>query len=75
MRAKFLATPQNVDHAPHLHVLEDKEGCFRPSDNEKTLFKERILEASKFIVGRNCQLSIIIDNICAEVLSWLLCQS
>ena len=66
-------------HAPHLRVLEDswltKEGCFRPSNDEKTLFKERILEASKFIVGRSCQLSIIIDNICAEVLSWLLCQS
>ena len=49
-------------HAPHLGVLEDKEGCFRPSDDEKTLVKERILEASKFIVGRSCQLSIIIDN-------------
>ena len=42
---------------------EHEEGCFRPSDDEKTLFKERILEASKFIVGRSCQLSTIIDNI------------
>ena len=50
-------------HAPHLRVLGDKQGCFRPSDDKKTLFKERILEASKFIVGRSCQLSIIIENI------------
>ena len=66
---------KNFSHAPRLGVLEEKEGCFRPSDDEKTLFKERNLEASTFIVGRSFQLSIIIDNFCAEVLSWLLCQS
>ena len=60
---KFLATSQSVDHAPHLNVLEDswltkKLGCFRPSGDEKKLFKERILEASRFNVGRSCQLSI-----------------
>ena len=31
--------------------MADKEGGFRPGGDEKTLFKERILEASKFIVG------------------------
>ena len=66
-RKSFSHAPKTLTTPPHLGVLEDKEGCFRPSVDEKTLVKERILEASKFIVGRSCQLSIIIDNICAEV--------
>jgi hypothetical protein len=43
--------------------MAGKEGCFRPSNDEKSPFKERILEASKFIVGSSCQLSIFIDSI------------
>ena len=42
----------------------DKEGCFRPDSDEKPLFRERISEASKFIVGNSCQLSIVSDNSC-----------
>jgi hypothetical protein len=42
----------------------DREGCFRPSIDEKLLFRERILESSKFIVGISYQLLIISNNIC-----------
>jgi hypothetical protein len=44
--------------------VNDKEGCFRPSINEKLLFRERILEASKFIVGLSYQLLIVSNNSC-----------
>ena len=39
--------------------LADKEGCFRPNRDEKLLLWERILEASKFIIGSSFQSSII----------------
>ena len=62
---------QNFSHAPKMlttplikHVLADEEGCFRLNSDEKLLFWERILEASKFIVGSSFQSSIISNNIC-----------
>jgi hypothetical protein len=45
-------------------VWINKEGCFRPSIDEKLLFRERILEAKKFIVGLRYQLLIISNNSC-----------
>jgi hypothetical protein len=42
----------------------DREGCFRPSIDEKLLFRERILESSKFIVHLSYQLLIISNNSC-----------
>ena len=60
---------QNFSHAPKtlttplINVLaNDKEGCFRLSIDEKLLFRERIFEASKFIVGLSYQLLIISNN-------------
>jgi hypothetical protein len=32
---KISHAPQNVDHAPHERLANDKEGYFRPSFNEK----------------------------------------
>ena len=65
---KILATPPKCrPHTPinaFMKQLADKEGCSRPSSHEKLLFRERISEASKFIVGSSCPLSIISDNIC-----------
>jgi hypothetical protein len=43
--------------------------CFRPSGDEKPPFKERIVEASKFIVGSSCQLSISLTIFGIELLS------
>ena len=63
-RSRVKRARKILSHAPHLRVLADKEGCLGPIGDKKTPFKEQILEASKFIVGRSCQLSIIIDNIC-----------
>jgi hypothetical protein len=67
-RAKILATPPKHWPRPSLtrswRWLADKEGCFRPSNDEKPPFKEWILEDSKFIVGSSCQSSIFIDSIC-----------
>ena len=45
-----------------IEFLTDKEGCSRPSSDEKP-FREQILEANKFIVGSSCQLLITFDNI------------
>jgi hypothetical protein len=42
----------------------DREGCFRPSIDEKLLFRERFLESSKFIVRLSYQLLIISNNSC-----------
>ena len=44
--------------------MTDKEGCFRLNSDEKLLFWEQLLEASKFIVGSSFQSSIICNNIC-----------
>ena len=35
--------------------------------DEKLLFTEQILEASKFIAGSSCQISIIIDSSCPDL--------
>ena len=61
-RKIFSHAPKNVDHAPHLLVLEDswltKKAVLGLVTMRKRCFKERNLETSKFIVGRSCQLSI-----------------
>ncbi len=44
--------------------MNDRESCFRPSIDEKLLFRERILESDKFVVGLSHQLLIISNNIC-----------
>ena len=67
MRAKVLVMPtKTLITSLNYAFLADKEGCFRPSGNEKTLFKEGILEANKFIIGRSFQSPVIDnhDNIC-----------
>ena len=66
--------PKIFGHAPKilttslvnefLKITGEKEGCFRQTSDEKPLFRERILEASKFIVSSNYQLSIIWTNNC-----------
>jgi hypothetical protein len=62
---------KNLSHAPKTlttplinALVSDREGCFRPSVDEKLLFRERILESSKFIVGLSYQLLIISNNSC-----------
>ena len=65
----FLATPPKCWSRPLINAfLKEadyyKEGWVRPGSDDKLLFKERISEASKFIVGSSCQLSIISDNSC-----------
>ena len=51
----FKPRPKIGDHAHQLtrswRQLADKEGCFRPSGDEKQQFRERISQGSEFIVG------------------------
>jgi hypothetical protein len=44
--------------------LADKEGCFRPSSDEKLLFRKRIPETSKIIVGSSYHLLIFSNSSC-----------
>jgi hypothetical protein len=47
---------------PHINAFaNDKEGCCRP---KTLLFRERIIQVSKFIVGLSYQLLIISNNSC-----------
>ena len=57
--------PSTLTAPPNQHVLEghaDKEGCFRTSSDEKLQFRERILEASKLVVGSSCRTRLIVHN-------------
>ena len=66
--ASLSHTPQNVDHALvnaflFLKIAGWQRRLFGPSCDEKELFRERILEANKFIVGTGYQSSILILSV------------